>query len=570
MEVTNCTDINGNGLNEIKFNVDGTVVGVLDNNNGGLDSNLSYDCCLAQGYTFDPKDTKCYWSTTCLSGGTYNIVLDPEGNTGAFFQIDEGQEDICHLEVNLKFLLRFDCENLVNTDFRLRETLETLKLEFSLEKVIYDDNLPIPNNLENVITTDLFNVTDITNFFDGNTNTGILLNGDCGFIENNLLTDLQPNSDIITDLSLNSDWVTFKLVIDDPTILQSIYNERLKLSIIGNKLINFAILIDDVQLNRVCDVENPPSFLDKECPKFELSRFIDNKKSWVSNEEYNVRNFDLERRLTGYPINDERLSINTKEVDLAINPAQAIEDDVLAFAINSPCILAPKSGCTSGDTSHSCVDISKLITTEDAEGVDFINQFIDVKNRKTLSAYPTIDLLYHRYLNSLEHCGVDSNALDLESINTFVDLIGNYWSDLIEQVVPATTIWGSSLTNSGNVFAGGGGSGVNKFVYRKYSALLCDSIYYPVQSPVKAESGSGKTSTVDVGVYTEDITEGDSSTIGVKLTQTCNSLTIRQLNCGSEFIGTISVIGGGEGPTTGSTISITETIDEVCDKFEDC
>jgi hypothetical protein len=71
-------------------------------------------------------------------------------------------------------------------------------------------------------------------------------------------------------------------------------------------------------------------------------------------------------------------------------------------------------------------------------------------------------------------------------------------------------------------------------------------------------------------VYTEDITEGDSSTIGVKLTQTCNSLTIKQLNYGSEFIGTISVIGVGEGPTTGSTISITETIDEVCDTFEDC
>lgn len=556
MEVTNCTDINGVALNEIQFNVDGTVVGII--NDTQTTSKLSYDCCIAQGYTFDPNDAKCYWAPSCLSGGTFNIVLDPESNTGAFFQVDEIEEELCHLELNFKFLLKIDCETIPVDG--LRELLETLKLTVSVDKVIFDESLPIPDNLQEVTSQDLFNVVDIFDFLSGNTNTGLILNGNCDFVTTNFLNSLSPNESVVNEFSLNSDWVEFKMVVDDPIILQSIFNERLKISITGNILKNFSLLIDDVKLDRVCDVPTPDKVFDESCPQFELKRIIDNKKSWVKNTELELREFDLERRLTAYNINHESLSINTKEVDLAINPAQAIENDVVNTVVNNACILAPSPDCTGSTTGHSCIDLTPLIgETEILDNNDLLSVLIDVKNRKTINGYPTLDLVYYRYLNSEEHCGITTNALNSDSINEFIELIGTYWTDLLEQIVPATTIWGSSLTNSDSGgFNGGSGSGTNKFVYRKGTTLFCNAINYPVPSPVTG-------GTVFYDVVTEDITNTDDIT-----TTECNLIAVRQMNYGSEFIGTVNIIGDGEGPVTGDTVSITETIEDSCDLYEKC
>jgi len=180
-----------------------------------------------------------------------------------------------------------------------------------------------------------------------------------------------------------------------------------------------------------------------------------------------MREFDLERRITTYNINHENLSINTKEVDLAINPAQAIENDVVNTVVNNDCILGPLTGVT-GATSHEYIDLRPLITTEVINNDDLISMLIDVKNRKTINGYPTLDLVYYRYLNADVRCsGSTSNTLNSDSINQFIELIGTYWLDLLEQIVPATTIWGSSLTNSDSGVFNGGGSGTNKFVYRK-------------------------------------------------------------------------------------------------------
>ena len=557
MEVNNCVDINGVALNEVFFNVDGTVVGILDSGNGQINSNLSYDCCIAQGWVFDPTDTKCYWTETCSNDGTYNIILNPEGNSGALFQVDDNQLGLCKLELEFDWLLRFDCEKNVNG---FRDVLEAIKLVVNIEKVILSEESPLPINLEVVASEVMFNVDDIFNYFDGNTNTGILLsneNGYCDSLHQNLLNDLEPNSAVINEDSLNSGWVKFKLVIDNPEILETIYNERLTISIQGNTLNNFAILIDDIKLNRVCELPKPPRYLNEECPKFELRRLIDNKKSWVSNSEVEVRDFDLSRRKTRYVINNERLAINTKEVDIAINTSQAVNNDVFKAIITNPCLLGPSTGCTSGNTTHICVDLLPLITkplTEIIDNDELMNMLIDAKSRKTISAYPVIELIYHRYKNSFEHCGIDINSLDVETLDSFVNLMGTYWTDLIEQLVPATTIWGSSLTNGNGIF---GDYGSNKYVYRKYTSLPCYGITYPVPSPSNSD--------IIIDVLTEDITNSDNI-----ITQRCSNLSIRQINDGSEFIGTVTIIGDGEGPTSGSTISITEIIVDECNKFENC
>jgi len=553
--VTNCTDINGVSLDTIQFNTDGTVLGVLTVDEIVSTTKLSYDCCIANGYTFDPNYAKCYWSDSCLVGGDYQIILDPQGNTGALFQVDENQ-DACHLEVRFDYLIRFDCGLLTSS---LKNTIENLKLQLSIQKVIYDESLPIPNNLTEVQSEDLFNVTNIGEFFNGNTNTGLLLSGNCDSLKVNLISDLGVNGSAITNTSLSSDWVKHTMIIDDLETLKGIYNERLKVVIKGTNLVNFAILIDNIELNRVCDTDEAPLFLDEECPKFVLNRVIDNKKSWVKNTTPKLREFDLSRRDTRYSINHENLSINTKEIDLLINPSQAIENDVLDFTTTNTCILEPATGCT----GYSCIDLSELITTP-ISGLtntsDLLNELIDVKSRKTIRGYPTIGLLLDRYNNSLEHCGIASNGLNSESVDTFVKLIGNFWTELIEQIVPATTIWGSSFSHSNsslsNASGGGGDGGSNKFVYRKSSLLLCNDINDTFPSPISGASVN------TIEVISQDISSTSTNQ------QICGVAYIKQANDGSEFIGTITTT---DGPTTtGNTISITETITDDCNKFELC
>jgi hypothetical protein len=561
MEVTNCKDINGNAITNIKLNTDGSVLAILVINGIETTSNLSYDCCTTNGYTFDPNDTKCYWSTSCPTDEDYKIIFSPEGDAGVIFQVAENQKEEVVLEVQLDYIIKFNCDSFNDT---LKNVLEALKLDISLEKVIYDETLPIPNNLVSIKTEPLLNITNVSTFLSGNTNTGLLLNGTgCDALINNLIIELGPiNSQYVTNESFNSIFVRHTMIIDEPELLDSIYDERLKIAIKASNLMNYSLLVDNIKLNKKSTKVIGQQFLKTDCPSFDLKRVIDNKKSWVSNISSEIREFDLSRRETKYAITNDRSSINTKEIDLLINPSTAIESDVFNFTLENPCILRPSSGCTQG--TPSCVDLEALLTTpitEILDGNQLLSEIIDVKSRKTLRAYPTMELLYDRYINSQEHCGVASSALSSDSVNKFVDLIGVFWGDIIEQVVPATTIWGTSYKHGNNVF------GSDKFKYRKSTLLTCFAVEYSAPSPTQGEN-------TNVGVILSDIT--DNNYIGPPelapsvVTQSCSLVSIVQIDDGSEFIGTISIIGGDGStgtPTNGSTITINETIGDSCNIY---
>lgn len=573
MEVTNCTDINGNEITNIRLNNDGTVLAVLEINGIESTSNLSYECCIANDYTFDPTDTKCYWSTSCINGGDYKIILSPEADGGVIFQVDDSLSE-CKLEVEFDYLLKFNCDDIINNNSSLASIFSPFKIALSVEKEVYDVTKPIPNYSVSVKSEDIINITDIGVFLSGNTNTGILLDGNnCDSLIQNLITYLGPvSSQFITTTSFKSDWVRYKMVITDAEVLNSIANERIKLAIVSDKLFKFSILIDNIKLNQVCTeaIENV-TMLD-ECPSFELKRVIDNKKSWVYNDATENRLFDLSRRETNYSINDDKLGINTKEVDLLINPSNAIENDLFTFISTNPCILLPGSG----GTASSSVNIQDLMTSNISDissNAELLEDLIDVKSRKTISGYPVIELLYYRYSNSLAHCGVSSNALDYESVTSFVDLIGGFWSDLIEQVVPATTIWGSSYRHSDNIY------GSNKYDYKKSTLILCDTLNVDAPSPSINSNSS-------VGVTTIDVTDtgyfGPIEFMPPSPTQNCTGVSIVQINDGSEFIGIVTITGGGTtgggtsgttgggtsgttNVTSGTTFTINETISNICE-----
>jgi hypothetical protein len=60
---------------------------------------------------------------------------------------------------------------------------------------------------------------------------------------------------------------------------------------------------------------------------FNIKENIDNKKSWLLNNEFETRIDDN----TLYDLNDSKLLINTKEIDIGFNPSNAIEFDVYNF-----------------------------------------------------------------------------------------------------------------------------------------------------------------------------------------------------------------------------------------------
>ena len=118
----------------------------------------------------------------------------------------------------------------------------------------------------------------------------------------------------------------------------------------------------------------------------------------------------------------------------------------------------------SGKTNTECgdckaVNLDTFLTTDlpNINNVDEFrkainNELIDVKNRQTLSSYPTLRLLYERYLGNCTDCDKTLNKFTYESMDTFIDLIGKNWVDLVEQFVPATTIWGATDVYRNTVF----------------------------------------------------------------------------------------------------------------------
>ena len=404
--------------------------------------------------------------------------------------------------------------------------------------------------------------------------------------------------------------LAFSTTINDPAIISLISNKKIKIGLkINHTCGDICILLDNIKLNKVCQtIENTQLFV-TECPGFELEKIVDNKKSWLNNTSRVNRNFKISNvnglntiRQTNYDVNDERLVINTKEIDLNIDIASAINTDVRCYTFDNPCILTGITTCNSCYTSCAPVNIDGIITSSCASfnasmqpipfadtdngslpplccgdnKIDFnslvstpfsstttvedfvkvlMTELIDVKNRKTISSYPTIRALYDRYLNSLNYCGTKSSAFNYVSIEKFSSLIDSYWFDLVEQVVPATTIWGSVKVIKNSIFD------QQKFKYRSYSSLFCKNPYTSilpnVLSPIKKPNGDCKSNGIEVIQTTINLS---GETIQTDSKNVCSSICIAQMNHGSEFIGNVSVIGG-ENNNDGISIDESKCID---------
>lgn len=483
------------------------------------------------------------------------------------------------------------------------------------------------NTLETVYTQSLLSpigVGNLYNYLVANPNSGFFVCGDsdntplvlnltggtelndfiCEEIRNDLVdglfaeyggTDTTFFGQSISPNSFSSNWLNYSAVINNPDIIANIANKKIKISInINHTCGDFCVLVDNIFLEKICThVKDNNIFLTKS-PGFVLDRIRDNKKSWVNNTTLANRPFSITNnsnsnniRQTNYDVNDERLVINSKEIDLDINLANAIETDVWCFISDNPCLLTGVSSCNpctkiieqcgnkqfqddecfnfqddevyefmdgdfviTGDTplnhSNCCGDeinfnnllkqpLSAVTTIEDFDYF-LTSELIDVKNRQTLSGYPTLRALYDRYMNSYFNCGNKSSKFDYITMDQFAALVGTYWVDIVEQVIPATTIWGSTKIYSNSIFD------QQKFKYRGYTTLLCNNPYNNQQilSPINGTIGK----CVSVEVAMTNINQNTpNAKLKTPVTTYCNSLCVAQMSASNEFIGKISIVG---------------------------
>ena len=181
---------------------------------------------------------------------------------------------------------------------------------------------------------------------------------------------------------------------------------------------------------------------------FKLLKVYDNKKSWsIQNNKMRISN-------TGgfnayYYAQDDRLVLNVKNIDVFMNPAKGLVYDVWE--------MSKKYGFPIPNTSP--VTLRKLKSTKFGNSVsvppnkqsffEFASTFwqnrINASNRQTASGYDDLASIYWNYLQSGTAINVPNNNFTYQTLINYVNNLGQYWTKLIEQMIPASTIWNGGI-----------------------------------------------------------------------------------------------------------------------------
>jgi hypothetical protein len=223
---------------------------------------------------------------------------------------------------------------------------------------------------------------------------------------------------------------------------------------------------------------------------YKLTKTKDNNKSWVNNEVGYRVNIDGGYNAK-YITDDDRLVLNVKNIDLHMNPAQGLAYDVwyMSRQYNYPIpnqglfYVAP-THCN--PTPYETVNMKMSNTQFQASfpnvkypirgGVDwtqidpkpkrqtffefaqsFWKNMINVRNRQYMTngksmGYPTLESIYWKYLLSEQAINQPNNNFTYDSMIQYVNGLGDYWVRLVEQMIPATTIWSTGVKYENSIF----------------------------------------------------------------------------------------------------------------------
>jgi hypothetical protein len=200
---------------------------------------------------------------------------------------------------------------------------------------------------------------------------------------------------------------------------------------------------------------------------FTLTSQIDNNKSWYDKEIGLRENLDGNYNARYY-VSDEGLVMNVKNVDLFMNPGQGLSYDVwyMSREYNFP---IPNEGlfykkptyCDPSTTSEypvrGGIDWTFINPKPKQEtffefAQTFWRNMINVRNRQFATDYPTLSSIYWKYLESQTLAGISNDNFTYKTMIEYVNGLGDYWVRLVEQMIPATTIWNTGVKYENSIF----------------------------------------------------------------------------------------------------------------------
>ena len=214
---------------------------------------------------------------------------------------------------------------------------------------------------------------------------------------------------------------------------------------------------------------------------FRLRRVIDNKKSWTD-REINLRNSSDGNFNSYYYIGEDCLALNVKNVDIMLNPSFGLLYDVYTMSrrYNYP---IPNEGlqytkptyCNPDPVNNypkrGGIDWTEIVPKpKEKTFFEFAQTFwrnmINVRNRQFITdgktgGYPTLQSIYWKYLESNQAINIPNDNFTYRTMIDYVNKLGDYWVRLIEQMVPATTIWNTGVRLENSIFHR------QKFVWRR-------------------------------------------------------------------------------------------------------
>ena len=195
---------------------------------------------------------------------------------------------------------------------------------------------------------------------------------------------------------------------------------------------------------------------------YNLTLVLDNNKSWSDSNTGLRSNLDGNYK-ANYVADNDKLVLNAKNIDLFMNPSQGLLYDVwqMSRLYNYP---IPSEGLktTTEYPQRGTVDRTNINPQPDTKtffefAQTFLTNTINVRNRQFASdggtmGYPTLQSIYWKYLESEKNIGVSNDNFNYDTMMEYVHGIGDYWIRLVEQMIPASTIWNTGVKYENSVF----------------------------------------------------------------------------------------------------------------------
>jgi len=217
---------------------------------------------------------------------------------------------------------------------------------------------------------------------------------------------------------------------------------------------------------------------------YSIKKVIDNKKSW-HNQTSDLRKNTDDLFDAYYTVSDDRYVLNVKNTDIFLNPAQALAYDVW-YLSNTKNYPIPFTGLSSpypqtGGTDWTFINPQPQVEDFFEFYKTFWMNMINVRNRQyssdgKTSGYPTLQSLFWKYLTMYQDVGIQNNNFTYQNMINYINGLGSFWINLIEQFVPATTIWNTGTKLENSIFHR------QKFIYRMQKG--CQIVLQEIVGPV--------------------------------------------------------------------------------------